>query len=144
MKFAKVDLSSLVAICHDQECLGLLLDRGDTLEILEIPAPVAAYEGLRLLDTVLATDAPGFEADFNQLPGVEATLPMQPVQSTMARAVGYDADRSLLQIEFQNGSVYQYEGVEDTTWEELQDTDSPGQFFNRQIKGHYPSRRLNG
>ncbi|MBD1821078.1 KTSC domain-containing protein [Cyanobacteria bacterium FACHB-DQ100] len=142
MKLSKVDLSSIVAISHDDDCLGLVIDRGADLEFVEVPAPLAAYEGLRLLDAIVSSDAAP-AADFNQLPGVNQALPMLPVQSSMANAVGYDPDQHLLQVQFKNGAVYQYEGVDVETWHELQDTDSPGRFFNREIKGSYRSRRLN-
>lgn len=142
MKLSKIDLSSLVAISHNDDCLGLIIDREDGLEFVEIPAPVAAYEGLRQLDAIVASDSSLASADFNQLPGVNQSLPMLPVQSTMANAVGYDPEHSLLQVQFRNGAVYQYEDVDVETWHELQDADSTGQFFNREIKGNYRSRRL--
>ena len=141
MKTSKVNLGQLLAISHDGECLGLVIDRGESLEVVEIPAPVAAYEGLRQLDAIVASDS-AYSADFNQLPQAGRSLPMLPVQSTMANAVGYDPHQGLLQVEFKNGAIYQYEGVKPETWEELQDTDSPGKFFNRQIKGNYASRRI--
>lgn len=141
MKLSKVNLSHLLAISHDDEHLGLIIDRGDDLEFVEIPAPLAAYEGLRQLDAIVASDAPS-AADFNQLPGVNQSLPMLPVQSSMANAVGYDPRQSILQIQFKDGAVYQYEDIDIETWHELRETDSPGQFFNREIKGNYRSQRL--
>ncbi|MDV3000195.1 MAG: hypothetical protein N5P05_001801 [Chroococcopsis gigantea SAG 12.99] len=53
MKFSKIDLSSVVAANHDENGLVLLIDRGGELEYLEIPAPFAAYEGLKELNTVV-------------------------------------------------------------------------------------------
>lgn len=143
MKLSKINLSNLLAISHDDEYLGLLIDHGDSLEVVEIPAPLAAYEGLRQLDAIVASDAPSpTTTDFNQLPGVSQSLPMLPVQSSMASALGYDPHQGILQVQFKNGAVYQYEDVGVETWYELQETDSPGQFFNREIKGNYRSRRL--
>jgi hypothetical protein len=139
MEFAKVDLSRILAISHDGECLGLVIDQDDSLELIEIPAPVAAYEGLRQLDAAITFDV---DANINPLPGVPQALPMRPVDSTMANTIGYDPDQHLLQIEFKNGTQYQYAGVNRETWEELQASDSLGQFFNEEIKGYYPSRRL--
>ncbi len=46
MRLTKIDLSNLVAVGHQDGQLGLLIDRGDEIEYLEIPAPEAAYEGL--------------------------------------------------------------------------------------------------
>jgi hypothetical protein len=141
MRLAKIDLSNLVAISHDDDYLGLVIDRGDSLDVVEIPAPVAAYEGLQQLDAIVSADIPSLAAsvDFNQLPGVKPSVDMHPVKSGMATAVGYDPDRSLLQIEFKSGSVYQYEAVDAATWKALQASDSAGRFFNHRIKGQYRS-----
>lgn len=141
MKFTKIDLSNIVGVCHDDDYLGLVIDRGDTIDVIEIPAPLAAYEGLVQLNAVVS-DEYSDSVDFYDLPGVERELPMLPVHSTMANAVGYDPDNHLLQVEFKNGSVYQYEEVDEETWEAMKASDSTGQFFNREIKGNYFSRRL--
>jgi hypothetical protein len=139
MEFSKVDLSRILAISHDGEYLGLVIDRDDSLELIEIPAPVAAYEGLRQLDAAITFD---IDTNINPLPGVPKALAMIPVDSTMANTIGYDPDQHLLQIEFKNGTQYRYEGVDRETWAELQASDSLGQFFNEEIKGYYPSQRL--
>lgn len=145
MRLTKIDLSNLVAISHDGGYLGLVIDRGDSLDVIEIPAPVAAYEGLQQLDAIVSVDVPLLAAavNFNQLPGVEQAINMQPIASRMAEAVGYDPDRNLLQIEFKSGSVYQYEDVDVATWTALQASDSAGRFFNGRIKGQYRSSQVN-
>jgi hypothetical protein len=113
MEFSKVDLSSILAISHDGENLGLVLNRKDTLELIEIPAPAAAYQGLRQIDAMIASE---INPNFNPLPGAPQALPMLPIDSTMANAIGYDPEQQLLQVEFKNGSVYQYEDVDLETW----------------------------
>ncbi|MEH1874206.1 KTSC domain-containing protein [Nostoc sp.] len=135
MKLSKVDLSSLVAIAHSNGYLQLLLDRGDELEFLEIPAPVQAYEGLQELNEAI-TQTPA-------LP-FEEPIAMLPVSSSMAIAVGYDRDEHILQVEFQNGGVYQYLGVDEDTWSDLHSSDSIGSFFNQAIKNRYDCDRLDG
>lgn len=146
MKLNKLALGNVLAINHDDDFLEIVIDRGDSLEIIEIPAPRAAYEGLMQLNALAADDSLELaaSADFYQLPGVQKEIAMLPIHSTMANAVGYDPDRELLQIEFKNGSVYQYEHVDEYTWEDLISTDSPGRFYNSEIKGNYRSRRLDG
>ncbi|MFN6485882.1 MULTISPECIES: KTSC domain-containing protein [unclassified Nostoc] len=134
MKLSKVDLSSLVAIAHSDGYLQLLLDRGDELEFLEIPAPIQAYEGLQELNEVIA-ETPA-------LPFEEEPIVMLPVVSSMAMAVGYDHKEQILQVEFQSGAVYQYLGVDEDTWEDLHSSDSIGSFFNQEIKGRYDCDRL--
>ena len=135
MKLSKIDLSNLVAVGHSDGYLGLLIDRGDELEYVEIPAPVAAYQGLQQVDSLAASETAS-------LPAACEPLAMQPVNSSMAKAIGYDCDRQTLQIEFNNGSVYQYTQVEQETWESLQTTDSTGRFFNSEIKGNYHCQRV--
>ncbi|ALF52721.1 hypothetical protein ACX27_07425 [Nostoc piscinale CENA21] len=134
MKLSKIDLSSLVGIAHSDGYLQLLLDRGDELEFLEIPAPVQAYEGLQHLNEIVAETL--------TLPVLEEPIAMLPVNSSMAIAVGYSESDRILQVEFHNGAVYQYAEVEPETWEDLHDADSVGEFFNQEIKGRYLSERV--
>ncbi|MEH2334509.1 KTSC domain-containing protein [Nostoc sp.] len=134
MKLSKVDLSSLIAIAHSDGYLQLLLDRGDELEFLEIPAPIQAYEGLQELNEAIT--------ETTALPFEEEPIVMLPVVSSMAMAVGYDRNEHILQVEFQSGSVYQYLGVDEDTWEDLHSSDSVGSFFNQEIKGRYDCDRL--
>ncbi|MDZ8187850.1 MAG: KTSC domain-containing protein [Nostoc sp. ChiSLP02] len=134
MRLSKVDLSSLVAIAHSDGYLQLLLDRGHELEFLGIPAPIQAYEGLQELSEVIAETA--------ALPFEEESIAMLPVSSSMAAAVGYDREEQILQVEFQNGAVYQYLGVDEDTWEDLHASDSIGNFFNQEIKGRYECDRI--
>jgi KTSC domain len=133
MKLSKIDLSSLKAIAHDDNGLKLLIEREKAIEYIEIPAPFAAYEGLQLLDRIIAA-APAIAPS--------ADIEMLPVCSSMAARVGYDDDREILQIEFNNGAVYQYSAVDPHTWADLQSTDSIGSFYNEEIKGYYPSAKI--
>jgi hypothetical protein len=134
MKLSKIDLSNLVAISHSDGYLQLLLDKGHEFEFLEIPAPIQAYEGLQELNEIVA--------EANALPYQEEAIAMLPVNSSMATAVGYDSEEQVLQVEFYNGAVYQYSGIEAETWEDLQAADSIGEFFNQEIKGKYECERL--
>jgi lysyl-tRNA synthetase class 2 len=56
------------------------------------------------------------------------------VDSTTLRRVGYDAERQLLQIEFQDRSLYQYSDVPAALYEELMLAPSKGAYFNRSIR----------
>jgi KTSC domain len=134
MKLSKIDLSRLKAIAHDDDGLKLLIEREDEIEYIEIPAPLAAYEGLQLLDRIISSTA--------AIEHYAEPIEMLPACSTMAAQVGYDYDREILQIEFNNGAVYQYSEVEPELWEDLHDTDSIGSFYNREIKGYYPSVKI--
>ncbi|AKG19936.1 KTSC domain-containing protein [Calothrix sp. 336/3] len=134
MKLTKLDLSQIVAIAHQEGHLQLLLDRGAELEFLTIPAPVEAYEGLQQLHDIIA--------DVSDLPRYEEGIAMQPILSSMANSLGYDSNEKILQVEFCNGAVYQYSGVDEKTWEDMYTSDSVGIFFNQEIKGKYASVRV--
>lgn len=66
----------------------------------------------------------------------------QNIDSTMIRSIGYDADNSTLEIEFNNGEVWQYFDLPESTWYEFDASDSKGKFFNREIKKQYPESRI--
>ncbi|MEG5060050.1 KTSC domain-containing protein [Microcoleus sp. A2-C5] len=144
MKLSKIDLSSILAVGHSNGQLGLLIDRGEQVEFIEIAAPEAAMHGLQMVDFIANTDS--IELD----PGIELTeiahrdepIAMIPVDSAMASAIGYNEEEQVLQIEFSSGSVYQYSHVEPEIWESLQEADSTGRFFNSEIKGYYSSQRV--
>ena len=64
----------------------------------------------------------------------------KPVDSSALASVGYD--RSVLEVEFVNGSVYQYVGVPLQVYEALMMAQSHGQFFNEHIRDRYHYVRL--
>jgi KTSC domain-containing protein len=59
------------------------------------------------------------------------------VDSTTLRTIGYDAERQLLQIEFQNHSIYQYFDVPEAVYEELIHSPSKGTYFNQCIRSEF-------
>ena len=134
MKFSKVDLSNLLGVSHSDGYLQLLLDRGNELEFLEIPAPIQAYEGLQDLNELIAEPPPLLEE--------EESFAMLPVASPMASAIGYDSENEVLQIEFNSGAVYQFSEVDEDTWEDLYTSEAVGRYFNQNIKGRYQSQRI--
>ncbi len=60
-----------------------------------------------------------------------------PVSSSNVAAVGYDPNTQTLEVEFNNGSIYQYFDVPQTIYEALVSAESVGKFLNAQIKGYY-------
>jgi KTSC domain len=134
MRLSKLDLSSVIAIAHADDRLQLLVNQGDELELLAIPAPVQAFEGLQQLNDLVA------EVSY-LAPQAESIIAMA-VDSSMANALGYDEESRVLQIEFASGAIYQYSGVEPEKWEELHDTDSIGRYYNAEIKGNYQCDRI--
>ena len=60
-----------------------------------------------------------------------------PVSSSNVASVGYDEATSTLEIEFNNGSVYQYFDVSESIYQELIAASSVGGYLATQIKGKY-------
>lgn len=59
------------------------------------------------------------------------------VVSDILASVGYDANISMLEIEFCNGSVYRYFAVPRSAFDELMQATSAGTFFLERIKDVY-------
>ena len=66
----------------------------------------------------------------------------QIVSSSNIVSVGYDAASETLEVEFQNGSVYQYYNVGQNTYDELMTAQSKGKFIAYQIKNAFPYSRV--
>jgi len=66
-----------------------------------------------------------------------------PVDSTNIASVGYVAASSTLEIEFNNGTIYQYSGVPENEYTELMNASSKGSYLNQHIKkAGYPYTRI--
>lgn len=63
-----------------------------------------------------------------------------PVTSSNIRAIGYEPET--LEVEFNNGSVYQYLGVPVNEHESIMNADSKGKYFNANIKNSYTCTKL--
>jgi hypothetical protein len=59
----------------------------------------------------------------------------EPVTSSLLRSVGHDPDQQLLEIELQDGKIYQYTDVPEQAYRGLMDADSHGRYFNHHIRG---------
>lgn len=57
-----------------------------------------------------------------------------PVQSSNVSSIGYDLDSSTLEVEFLNGSVYQYFGVPESVFGGLMNAPSKGTFLDQFVK----------
>lgn len=58
-----------------------------------------------------------------------------PLSSSNLAACRYDAESQVLQIRFQSGRSYDYKDVDQTVVDGLTSANSPGQYFNSNIKG---------
>lgn len=72
----------------------------------------------------------------------ENTMERHYVASSNISSVGYDQDSETLEVEFLNGTVYQYFNVPLNIYEQLMQMGSKGQFFNTYIKNAYPYSRV--
>lgn len=64
------------------------------------------------------------------------------VSSSNIAAIGYDPDSNTLEIEFNDGSVYQYYGVSALVYQELMDAPSHGKYFAQNIKNDYEYQKI--
>lgn len=63
-------------------------------------------------------------------------------KSSMFKSVAYDPFTETLELEFNNGNVYQYAGVTDTDWNKFCRADSKGKHFAEFIRGKYDTKRI--
>ena len=64
------------------------------------------------------------------------------VSASNIRAVGYDAGRQFLEIEFSSGAIVQYSGVSPEDHSRFMSSPSPGSFYQDQIEENFPSKRV--
>ena len=64
------------------------------------------------------------------------------VISSNLQSVGYDSASQTLEVEFRNGSIYQYSNVPETIHEALMSASSKGSFLNSQIRNRFPYVRV--
>ena len=69
-------------------------------------------------------------------------MKMEPVNSSNVAAVGYDEDSQTLQVEFNNGSTYQYFDVPKAIYDGLYHANSVGGYLNANIKGSFRFSRV--
>ncbi len=77
-----------------------------------------------------------------QNPRYSEKMEREYVASSNVLSIGYDAAAQTLEVEFRNGSVYQYYNVPENIHEEFMRAPSKGQFINYQIKNAYPFSRI--
>lgn len=65
-----------------------------------------------------------------------------PVASSNVTSIGYDPDSETLEVEFSNGSIYQYFNVTSVINDRLMMAPSKGQFLNAYIRNSHPYSRV--
>lgn len=66
----------------------------------------------------------------------------KPVVSSSIGAVGYEASAMTLEVEFRDGSVYQYFDVPEAVYQELVGAESVGRYYNQNVREDYRYTRL--
>ena len=66
-----------------------------------------------------------------------------PVSSSNLASIGYDPSTKTLEIEFNDGALYQYDDVPESEYTGLMGASSHGKYFHRNIKSRYRYRRIN-
>ena len=64
------------------------------------------------------------------------------VASSNIASIGYDEATETLEVEFLNGSVYQYYNIPAGIYEQLMQEGSKGKYLNTYIKNAYPYSRV--
>ena len=65
-----------------------------------------------------------------------------PVSSTSLKSVGYDEDTEELEIEFNDGRLYQYFSVPSNEYENFMNASSLGRYFVKNIRNNYSFNRI--
>jgi hypothetical protein len=65
-----------------------------------------------------------------------------PVSSSNIESVGYDEDSETLEVEFKNGTLYQYFDVPQGAFNGLVNAESVGGYLAENIKGVYRYSRV--
>lgn len=64
------------------------------------------------------------------------------VESANLASIGFDQGSSTLEIEFRDGSVYQYYDVPENVYDDLMRAGSKGRYFHKNIRHVYRYMRL--
>ncbi len=73
---------------------------------------------------------------------VTSRIPRESVASKGIASIGYSKRLHILEIEFVNGAVYRYLEVAPSVYRDLMSADSKARYYDRNIKGNYPSVRV--
>ena len=66
----------------------------------------------------------------------------QQVSSSNLASIGYDDSTEVLEVEFLNGTIYEYKNVPSVVHVELMNAPSHGSYFNREIRMTYPYEKI--
>lgn len=64
------------------------------------------------------------------------------VESTTLDCISYAAERSMLEVQFQDGALYRFFAVPATCFQELLRSESKGRYFNANIRNRFRFQRV--
>lgn len=73
---------------------------------------------------------------------IEGTLIEVAIDSTNLKSAKYNTETKLLEIAFQNGSVYEYTDVPWSVFTKFRMAESQGKFFNASISRKYDYKKV--
>lgn len=65
----------------------------------------------------------------------------QVVESQIVQSVGYDNANAMLEVEFRNGWIYEYDDVPEQIFVSLMSAESHGKYLKRNIVDRFETRR---
>ena len=71
-------------------------------------------------------------------------MQLDPVESSMLAAIGYDPDLKALVVLFNSGKAYQYRGVPPEIYQDLTVASSKGRYMLDHVIDHYPHAVFKG
>ena len=98
--------------------------------------PQTGISGMSLFNVMPDTDQPVICSVDN--------LTRIPVDSSYLKSVGYDDDDGIMEVEFQDGAIYQYDVPHVSDFWDLLDADSKGQKFYYDFRTSVPFWRIKG
>jgi hypothetical protein len=66
----------------------------------------------------------------------------QPVKSRILRSVGYEENSKIMEIEFQNGQVYQYSGVPPKVFADLMHSAEIGKYYSEKVRPRFQTKQV--
>ena len=71
-------------------------------------------------------------------------MEMKKINSGRLRAIGYDARARMLQVQLDDGSTLQYNGVGEDTWRRLSSSGAAWSFYRDNIEEEFAAARVSG
>ena len=71
-------------------------------------------------------------------------IPLEPVTSSNIAALGYDAEKQILAVQFASGEVYHHAEVSPESASALATAESIGRHYGKHIRGKFASEKMTG